>query len=513
MTQAIRSLPARPHLGYLKKLAKQHLAALRARRPETKLAAAQLAVAREHGFASWRALKAHVDRIRLEISGETSKLPPAATPIEEFIEAAIADFRSGTLKRAQELLKANPVLATADIYTACLTGNERRIKELLRENPSLAMTAGGPRGWTPLLYLCYSRYLRLSPRSADRFARCGRILLEHGADPNSFWMHDTWRETALYGASGIANCAPLTKVLLDAGADPNKPDLETLYHTAEFSDHACLKLVLAKMPRCDWLNYCMAHKLDMEDPAGLQLFLDHGADPNYLGLEKTAYQQLRPIHFAILRHRSAKIIRALLNAGADPNLADGRGITPLAQARRLGHAEAARVLRAAGAADRGDAREEAIAAIMSGNAKAARRSIPDAAAFVRSLSEDEQKLLPYAAEAGNLKAVRLMLDLGWDIETPGEWNGTALHQAIYHGHVRLVEFLLSRRARIDHKNAFGGDAMGTAVHAALHNVCETGPVMVKLIASRQRGQDLSRYIESARAEGNARIARILEKLS
>ena len=31
MAQATRSLPARPHLGYLKKLAKQHLAALRAR--------------------------------------------------------------------------------------------------------------------------------------------------------------------------------------------------------------------------------------------------------------------------------------------------------------------------------------------------------------------------------------------------------------------------------------------------------------------------------------------------
>ena len=426
-------------------------------------------MAREHGFASWRALKAHVDLIRRELpgTGKSPRQPSDAKPTEAFFKAAIADFRSGTLKRAQELLKSNPGVATADIYGACITGNERRIKELLREDPALAATPGGPRGWAPLLYLCYSRYVRLMPRSADRYSRCCRLLLENGADPNSFWMNDTWQETALYGASGIANCAVLTKVLLDAGADPNKPDLEALYHTAEFSDHSCLKLLLAKMPRCDWLNYCMAHKLDMEDPTGLKLFLDHGADPNYLGLEETAYEQLRPIHFAILRHRTGRIIRILLKAGADPNLADGRGVRPLAMARRSGHAEAVRVLRAAGAIDPGDARQEAIASIMSGNAREARRLIPDALEFLGSLSEEDRKLLPYAAEAGNLKAVRLMLDLGWDIETPGAWNGTALHQAIYHGHIELMEFLLDRGARIDHKNAFGGDAMGTAVHAGL----------------------------------------------
>jgi len=45
------SLPDRPNLEYLKKLAKDRLSALRRANPAAKLADAQLAVAREHGFA------------------------------------------------------------------------------------------------------------------------------------------------------------------------------------------------------------------------------------------------------------------------------------------------------------------------------------------------------------------------------------------------------------------------------------------------------------------------------
>src|SRR5882672_280063 len=58
-----RTLPARPSLEHLKNEAKQRLKALHQQNPQAKLAAAQLALAREYGFASWRQLKAHVDKI------------------------------------------------------------------------------------------------------------------------------------------------------------------------------------------------------------------------------------------------------------------------------------------------------------------------------------------------------------------------------------------------------------------------------------------------------------------
>jgi len=57
-------LPEHPSLEYLKKLAKSRLQELRRTDADAKLAAAHLDVAREYGFASWRALKAQIDSRR-----------------------------------------------------------------------------------------------------------------------------------------------------------------------------------------------------------------------------------------------------------------------------------------------------------------------------------------------------------------------------------------------------------------------------------------------------------------
>ena len=56
------TLPSRASLEFLRKLAKDRLAALRQTDPDVRLATALLLVAQEHGFSSWRALKAEIDR-------------------------------------------------------------------------------------------------------------------------------------------------------------------------------------------------------------------------------------------------------------------------------------------------------------------------------------------------------------------------------------------------------------------------------------------------------------------
>ncbi len=63
-SQAIRrSLPSRPNLDHLRSTAKRRLDELKKTDPEVKLHTAQLLLAREYGFPSWRPLKAYVDAI------------------------------------------------------------------------------------------------------------------------------------------------------------------------------------------------------------------------------------------------------------------------------------------------------------------------------------------------------------------------------------------------------------------------------------------------------------------
>lgn len=69
-------------LEYLKKLAKDRLRAMREQDPAAKLADAQLAVAREQGFTSWRALRAQHEESRTR--------QPIASPAMRFI--AVSDL-------------------------------------------------------------------------------------------------------------------------------------------------------------------------------------------------------------------------------------------------------------------------------------------------------------------------------------------------------------------------------------------------------------------------------------
>jgi predicted enzyme related to lactoylglutathione lyase len=74
-------LPEHPSLDHLKKLAKNRLQELRRKNPEEKLATAQLEMAREYGFTSWRALKVQLDDQRAK---------NIASPVMRFLP--VADF-------------------------------------------------------------------------------------------------------------------------------------------------------------------------------------------------------------------------------------------------------------------------------------------------------------------------------------------------------------------------------------------------------------------------------------
>src|SRR5262249_60099216 len=148
---------------------------------------------------------------------------------------------------------------------------------------------GGPRGWPPLAYVCHSCF---AP------ADLARDLLARGADPNGFFVNEYGRMSALYGAAGVVHDPELTRVLLEAGADPD--DNESLYHSTEAESTSCLGLLLEHGATISGTN-ALPHALDDERIEHVRLLLEAGADPN-----EGAY-----VAHAVRRGRGPEFLRLL----------------------------------------------------------------------------------------------------------------------------------------------------------------------------------------------------------
>jgi len=159
-------------------------------------------------------------------------LDPASVPLEGW-------HASGTLEEANRILAERPEVAEHDLYTAAVLGDDAAVRRFVAADPALARAKGGPRGWDPLTYLCFSRFLRLDTARSDGFVRAAEALLDAGANPDTGWFeaghqpHPVW-ESALYGAAGVAHHKGVTRLLLARGANPN--DDETSYHAPEWHD-------------------------------------------------------------------------------------------------------------------------------------------------------------------------------------------------------------------------------------------------------------------------------------
>lgn len=453
---------------------------------EARLADAQFVVAREYGFASWPRWKQFVEDRLLD------KDQRAAAMIEAVCSQ---QFRRGAL-----LLEADLELARSDLFTACACGELDLVARELEREPALATREGGPLGWYPIVYACFSRFLRRDPERAARIVQVVRLLLDHGADADSHYLieHGDGQlpQTCIYGAAGIANHTGLTQMLLEAGADAGervdgRSANEALYHAAEFQDVTCLRLLLEAGAGHEEVSYCLSRALDFDNETAALLFLEHGAD---------ATQNIRHhgdrthLHKAVINRRTEATLRALLQAGADPNRPDAEGKSPFRFAVSLGYPKIATLLEAHGA-DPEQATEEdrAQGAFAPGSSPSAgqlgvvarrgdlermERMIAAGAAVSREASMPP---LHSACYAGQLEAARLLVGHGADLEQVNEHGGTALGTTIFgssdccdpeggpgmilpeeidHGdYPGLVEFLIERGASLPDKISDGSEAV------------------------------------------------------
>jgi hypothetical protein len=89
---------------------------------------------------------------------------------------------------------------------------------------------------------------------------------------------------------------------------------------------------------------------------------------------------------------------------------------------------------------------------------------PDA---TKTLSDAERRKLPAAAQSNNTKAVQLMLEAGWPVNTPGEMGATALHWAGFNGNAEMTRDILRFHPDIESKSReYAGTALSWALYAS-----------------------------------------------
>jgi ankyrin repeat protein len=445
----MHDLPARPDLGQLRHQARDLLRAARAGDPAAAgriqavsgrmtLAAAQLAVAREYGFASWPRLKAEVEARGTDL----------AQKVDAFLEASVRDWTG----RAARMLAVTPEIAGHDFRTAVILGDAARVRETLRRDPGLATQTEPRRGWTPLHAVCGSRWHRLDPARGEGLLAVARLLLAAGADPSArTGAHNDGWSPLRCAVAGAANPA-ITSLLLEHGAVPDDHDLYLACFGGD--DHESLRLLLSHAPNVAETT-ALAAPISTGDTEGVRLLLQAGADPNRLPPADLygvghADDPPWPAAYAAVRSRCpAELVELLLGHGADPDAAGPDGRSPYALATSQGRTDLTGLLRGYGA--RGDASDVdrfLSACLRTDHAEAKRQSAAHPG-LPGQVARARPDAVVQAAEAGRTQAIRLLLDLGFDIEGRGDNGATALHAAAYSGSAGTVRFLLARGADIE----------------------------------------------------------------
>jgi len=188
----------------------------------------------------------------------------------------------------------------------------------------------------------------LAAARADDAAAISRMIGE-GQDLE---VRDALGATALLVAAH-ANARGAAKVLVEAGADVNAKDdiadTPYLYAGAEGRTEILRLMLAAGADLTDTNRYggtALIPAAEKGHPENVRLLLEAGVDPDHVNnLGWTALHEAIVLSDGGPVHQ--EIVRLLIDGGANVNLADGNGVSPVTLARQRGFVEIVGMLEAA----------------------------------------------------------------------------------------------------------------------------------------------------------------------
>jgi ankyrin repeat protein len=443
-----RDLPAKPSLEYLRKQAKQ----LQRTTSHGKLADAQHTLSREYGFADWAKLKSYVI---------TLGLPPA--------EALTAAIRDQGAQRVRELLESHPELRAKineplpnygfgqhALFAAVQRSDRATIDVLLDAGADIHKRTEWWAGGFGVLDDCdpglvdflVERGAVIDAHAAVRLGMISKLTELVAADQNVVHAKGGDGQTPLHFASTVE----IAQFLLDHGAEIDALDVDHESTPAQYmlrveqkrhyprDRQDVARYLVSRGCRTDLLMATalgdvnlVRHHLDT-DPACIRMSVSEAwfpkKDPRaggtiyiwMLGANRTAHVVARDFGheqvFELLMERTPEDLKLAL------------------------------------ACELGD--ENTFQDYLARNPGA-----------TKTLSDAERRKLPAAAQSNNTKAVQLMLEAGWPVNTPGEMGATALHWAGFNGNAEMTRDILRFHPDIETKSReYAGTALSWALYAS-----------------------------------------------
>ena len=408
------SLPDAANLELLRKQAKRRLRELWQANPEAKLADAQFDLARQYGFSSWRALKAHVDSLTID----------------------------------------------GQLFDAARTGDTDRLTALLDKHPDKLHARARPYDW-PLLHLAAQK---------GHLAAVDLLLLR-GLDAN---IRESGDNTCAMHWAAAAGHLDVVRRLADAGGDVvghgDDHELDvigwaTCWDGCDDDAHRTIADFLVRRGATHHIFSAVAMNLADE----VRRIVAN--DPSALNrrMSRNENHQM-PLHFAVRMNRP-EMVSLLLELGADPLAVDGSGqpVATYATApdidRRVMEAIRAMTSAELVSAERGHRPPRGGMLDL-----VAMLTLGDWATAARLLRENPQLIetgaLHLMAKRNNVAAVKWLLDHGADPSARwAHWDAevTPLHLAALGGHSEVVRLLLSAGADPSiHDSKHDSDALGWA---------------------------------------------------